>query len=194
MEDLWPFNEEGLAKAIFGSRIPIISAVGHEIDFTISDFTADARAATPSAAVELSLPDRKELDIQIESLLQRTKETLLKRIEAFRERLKSMELSYGFRRPKDLLIQKYQALDEIERNLKRSLSHLLEIWRSHLKSLSSRLESLSPRNILARGYSISRKLPEHKILKDSAEIEIGDEIEIQLYRGRVSTEVKRKKP
>lgn len=192
VEDLWPFNEEILARAIFRSRTPIISAVGHEIDFTISDFTADTRAATPSAAVEQALPDQNELTFQIGSLIQRMEENLVSRIEGFRERLRSIELSYGFRRPGDLVVQRRQAIDDLQRNLMRILSHLSEMWRSRLQSLNSRLESLNPQAILARGYSVSRKLPEGNILRDTKELDIGDEVEIQLFKGRARTEVKRK--
>lgn len=192
MEDLWPFNEEVLARAIYRSRIPIVSAVGHEIDFTISDFTADTRAATPSAAVEKVLPDRKELTGQIDSLVRRMEENLLKRIGGFRDRLESIEYSYGFRRPTEIILQKWQGVDELERNLERNLLHLVDIRKNRVVSLNSRLGSLNPESILARGYSISRKLPERKILKSSEELKLGDEVEIQLHRGKVETEVKRK--
>ncbi len=191
IEDLWAFNEEVLARAIFTSRVPIISAVGHEIDFTISDFTADVRAATPSAAVEQALPDQKEVIFQISSALQRMEDNLLGKIEGFREKLRSLQLSYGFRRPADILAQKQQARDELERKLEKNLSHMFDMWTTHFHSLNSRLESLNPQSILARGYSISRKLPERKILRDPREVEQGDKIEVQLHKGKVRAEVKK---
>jgi len=192
MEDLWAFNEEILARAIFRSFIPVISAVGHEIDFTISDLTADTRAATPSAAVEQALPDRHELIFQINSLTQRLGENVISKIEGCRERLRSVQLSYGFRRPPDLLIQKRQAIDELERALEVALSHSSEMWRSRTQSLNLRLESVNPHAVLARGYSISRKLPERRILKDTKDLEIGDEVEIQFLRGKAGAQIKTK--
>jgi len=149
MEDLWAFNEEILARAIFRSFIPVISAVG-------------------------------------------LGENVISKIEGCRERLRSVQLSYGFRRPPDLLIQKRQAIDELERALEVALSHSSEMWRSRTQSLNLRLESVNPHAVLARGYSISRKLPERRILKDTKDLEIGDEVEIQFLRGKAGAQIKTK--
>ena len=192
MEDLWPFNEETVARAIQRSRIPIVSAVGHEIDFTISDFVADVRAATPSGAVEQILPDRTELGVQIESIIRRAEENLIGRVERLRERLRSVQLSYGFRRPIDILTQRNQSVDELEKRADKSIRHLLEVQRSNAQALTSRLESLNPHRILARGYSISRKLPEGNVLKDSRDVKTGDTVEVRLHKGVINTEVTRK--
>jgi len=191
-EDLWPFNEEVVARAIFGSAIPVVSAVGHEIDFTIADFTADARAATPSAAVEQILPDRKELALQIDSLTSSMTKSLRTRVDDFRRRLKLIQASYAFRRPREILIQRHQAVDDFERSLDRSMTRLIGMWDTQARGLDSRLESLSPQGVLSRGYSISRKLPERKILRDAREVSKGDEVEIQLHKGRLNTRVTRR--
>lgn len=192
MEDLWPFNEEVLARAIHRSQIPIVSAVGHEIDFTISDFVADLRAATPSAAVEQVLPDKAELLAQLNGMMRRITENLIGKTKRLRERLRSIEVSYGFRRPLDILSQRQQGVDELQKRAAKSIRHLLDFRKSHYESFRSRLESLNPDRILARGYSISRRSPEGSILRDSDEVQIGDQVEITLHRGRVDTEVKRK--
>jgi exodeoxyribonuclease VII large subunit len=193
VEDLWAFNEEIVARAISRSIIPIISAVGHEIDFTIADFTADLRAATPSAAVEHALPHRKMIDGQIRSLMQRAAANLISRTETLSERLRLIETGHAFRRPREIFTEKIQAVDELDRSLAKEFSHLFEERRNTLHSYEARLKSLNPQSILARGYSISRKLPHRTVLKDSADLRRGDEIEVQFCKGKVHADVKGEK-
>ncbi|NOY60776.1 MAG: exodeoxyribonuclease VII large subunit, partial [Calditrichaeota bacterium] len=115
LEDLWAFNEEVVVRAIFASKIPIISAVGHEIDFTISDFVADLRAPTPSAAAELVVPLAEDLLSRVKNLQKDSFVSVLRRLAELRESLENLRLSYGFRRPVDLILQHRQRLDELVR-------------------------------------------------------------------------------
>ena len=151
IEDLWAFNEEEVARAIFASRIPIISAVGHEIDFTISDFVADARAPTPSAAAELATQDRRELWRRLESWGERMTRRMSGMVEEIGLRLDHLGQSYGFRRPPDLLAQSIQRNDESERRLLQAMQHLFELRGAKLSGLKARLRSLGPPGICAGG-------------------------------------------
>lgn len=194
MEDLWAFNEEGVARAIFHSRIPVISAVGHEIDFTIADFVADLRAPTPSAAAELAVRDRKELLSELQHLLIRAENSLFEKIGSSREKVQSLLRSYGFRRPLDLLMQYRQVLDESLRRLSLSWSHRLQSLHEGASSLQKRLEGVSPEAVLSRGYSITYKLPERQIVRNSSILHAQDKIEVQFHKGKAIGIVEEKEP
>lgn len=189
LEDLWAFNEETVARAIFDSEIPVISAVGHEIDFTISDFVADARAATPSAAAQMVVPERDTILEQIETNTGKLATTLVSLIGRLKQRLKSVEESYGFRRPLDIITQRSQKLDELSRQLENSTKGYTEIKSSAISLLIEKLKALSPAAVLKRGYSITRRLPELKIIKDAGMLKKMDRVEVKLYRGRIETKV-----
>ncbi len=154
LEDLWPFNEEIVARAIFDSVIPVISAVGHEVDYSIADLVADMRAPTPSAAAEIVVPDRREmLEIFNEfayTIYCRVYELVREKRETIRHLLKS----YSFNRPYDLLRGFSQNVDELDRRLKSTMTHRLDITSAHVTSLHHRLESLNPEQVLNRGYAI----------------------------------------
>lgn len=166
LEDLWPFNEEAVVRAIYNSKIPIISAVGHEIDWTISDFVADLRAATPSVAAELVIAKKSEL---------------IERLDAVEKRLS------GF--PLDIVKEYEQHLDEIEGDLRLRFRHYLEIKEGGFKLLCEKLEILSPLSILNRGYSITFRLPACKILKDVKSLKSGDLIETRVSKGTFRSRV-----
>jgi exodeoxyribonuclease VII large subunit len=189
LEDLWAFNEEAVARAIFDSEIPVVSAVGHEIDFTISDFVADARAATPSAAAQMVVPERDTMLEQIETNTGKLATTLDSLIGRLKQRLKSIEESYGFRRPLDIITQRSQKLDELTRHLENSAQGYTEIKSIALSLLTGKLEALSPSSVLKRGYSITRRLPELKIIKDAGMLKEMDKVEVKLYRGRIESKV-----
>lgn len=189
LEDLWAFNEETVARAIFDSEIPVISAVGHEIDLTISDFVADARAATPSAAAQMVVPERDTILEQIETNTGKLATTLVSLIGRLKQRLKSVEESYGFRRPLDIITQRSQKLDELSRQLENSTKGYTEIKSSAISLLIEKLKALSPAAVLKRGYSITRRLPELKIIKDAGMLKKMDRVEVKLYRGRIETKV-----
>lgn len=210
LEDLWAFNEEVVVRAIFASKIPVVSAVGHETDFTISDFVADLRAPTPSAAAELVVKNREDLEVRIGSLGIRSKNAIKKRIEEQRLKVDHLVGSAALRRPYDRLNQYQQTTDDLLRRLLLTISHILERNRMvfselsqnlsflisgqikssdlGLTNLSARLEALSPSRVLDRGYSITYKLPEEKIIKDASLVKKGDKLRTRLKAGEIVSE------
>ncbi len=166
LEDLWPFNEEIVARAIYNSKVPVISAVGHQIDWTISDFVADLRAPTPSVAAEVVIVNKKEL---------------IDRLNDFENRLKTA--------PLDIVKEYGERLDEIENSLNLHFRHYIELKEENFKLLSEKLEILSPLGILNRGYSISFKLPEKRMLKSARSLKKGDLVETMLSNGSFKSRV-----
>lgn len=189
LEDLWAFNEEIVARAIHASRIPVVSAVGHEIDFTISDFVADLRAPTPSAAAELVVRDRAELLETLRNMSYTMKQTLTDRVNGYFERVKSLVESYSFNRPKDYLREFVQTLDELERSLQLKFHHFVELTFQKQLNFSQRLESVNPRGVLKRGYTMVR----HKgtVVTSSKKLEVGERAVIEFHDGEVPTKVER---
>jgi len=228
LEDLWPFNEEALARAIRSSRIPVVSAVGHEIDTTIADLAADLRAPTPSAAAELLVAEKEALEKRILDLERRLGSALRAGLSSRRERVSHLEARV--KDPKRAIQQSWIRLDELTdrlvRNqaflvrekvirlstastkltrsgpqsrikgliqglefLKRALRadtiHTLSVQRSALSSLVGRLKSLDPHQVLGRGYSITRVLPQGQILKQAQDASTGDRVEVTLARGSI---------
>ncbi len=189
LEDLWAFNEEIVARSIFRSGIPVISAVGHEIDFSISDFVADLRAPTPSSAAELAVPDRDELAHRLQLHRKQLVEFSLGRIQYERDRLKRLVTSYSFMRSPDLVRQQQQRLDELLHSMHITTAHQLEMHRNKLQGLTSRLLSLAPESILKRGYSICYRAEDGRIIKDATAVQPGEKINVQLYRGKITAGV-----
>ncbi len=187
LEDLWCFNEEIVARAIFNSNIPTISAVGHEADFTISDFVADCRAPTPSTAAELAVPDRNELLREIrylrEMLLQKTKRTL----ESKKQFLSSMLDRPVFNRPLDFINQYLQQIDELISNSYRAIQVFLEQKGNELEILAAKLNSINPKEVLKRGYSIASN--RGKIIKNANDVKINDMIDIVFQNGEIKSQV-----
>lgn len=192
LEDLWAFNEEVVARAIFASQVPVISAVGHEIDFSIADFVADRRAATPSAAAEMVVRDRSEVTGQLNYYRQRYNDLIRRKIENYRDRMASLKTGYGFRRPQDLIFQHMQRLDELQRQIQVMTGHRLQLNRNKLTHLEQQLKSINPEAVLKRGYSIVFK--DGKILKDTAGIKKDDDIQVKLRDGEIAATVKEIKP
>jgi len=192
IEELWAFNEESVAREIFSSAIPVISAVGHETDFTIADFVADKRAATPSEAAELVVPDKRELEKNLRSQELRMRQNLFKAIEYYRKRLESIEKSIWFRKPIERINQYRQTVDELKRSIIAELTHLVALQRKSLQALKGKLDALSPLAILERGYCISSKLPEGKIVRSIQDISVGDALKVLFKDGAAISEVKDK--
>jgi exodeoxyribonuclease VII large subunit len=189
LEDLWAFNEEIVARAIYASKIPIISAVGHEIDFSIADFVADLRAPTPSAAAELVVRDRTELLEDISNLCYTMRSVLEEQLSRLREQTGSLVTSYSFNRPKDLIREFSQHVDELERSLEISFAHMT--WKLHQKyiSLRQQLQALNPGGVLKRGYAIVRK--KGRIVSSANLLGYGDEADIQFHDGTIGVKVQK---
>ena len=185
LEDLWAFNEEIVARAIFRSGIPVVSAVGHEIDFSISDFVADMRAPTPSAAAELVVPEKDELMERIRSQLVKVYSRVKGDIELDQERLKRILSSYGFRRPLDQIRQYQQHLDDLYRTLERAQNHHIEMLRGKTESLTDRLNSLAPDSILKRGFSICYRDEDGSIVRKSGDLSEQEKIRVRFYKGHI---------
>lgn len=187
LEDLWAFNEEVVARAIYNSQIPIISAVGHEIDFSIADFVADLRAPTPSAAAEMVVRDRSELIDIITNICYTMQGSVNDLVSSFRDRVQNLVGSYSFNRPKDLLREFTQRIDELDKHLSRTFSHALQLTNQRYAAVQHSLESLSPNKVLKRGYTIVRK--DGKLVASSKMLHEGDRATIQFHDGDIKTKV-----
>lgn len=191
LEDLWAFNEEVVARAIFSSGIPVISAVGHEVDWTIADFTADMRAPTPSAAAELAIPEKEKLRETIEDAVRRLKNALLANIDTLETRLSALKESHVFKQPLNLIQQHRQRLDELTKSMRLAAAHSVSESRGALKALLGKLESLSPFAVLDRGYSITMKLPGMDVVKNTLSVKPGDRVRTRLGKGALVSRVER---
>lgn len=187
-EDLWCFNEEIVARAIFSCKIPVISAVGHETDFSISDFVADMRAPTPSAAAEIAVPDILELMEKQTRRLNLAGTRLLTEVSSNREKLQAAISSYGFRSLKDRVMSEYQTLDSLMEDATREINNIIESRSSALRNLESKLTPLSPLEIMKRGYSVVYK--QKKVISDSSLLAQGDRVSIRFYKGGAEGEIK----
>ncbi len=194
LEDLWAFNEEVVARAIFRSRIPVVSAVGHEVDFSIADFVADLRAPTPSAAAEMVVRDRNELLRHIETLISKSRRHLERQLQAARQRLEAVLVSYGFRRPGDLVLQQRQRLDELNHRLETEMVHRLSMLRQRLDGVTQHLGSLSPEATLRRGYSITVDEGTGRLVREAGALEPGRRVTVQFWRGRTAAQVEEIQP
>ena len=183
LEELWAFNDERVARAIFASRVPVICGVGHETDFTIADFVADVRAPTPSAAAELAVPDRRELRATIRLRERRLARLMRGRLEGWGLRLESLERALSRLSPQARIEGYRQRVDELTRAGLAHLRHDLDLRRERLRGYTSQLQSLSPLTTLARGYSITTHLGTGQIVKRVAQVAPGDPIEVQVSDG-----------
>ncbi len=181
LEDLWPFNEEIVARAIYDSKLPIISAVGHETDFSISDFVADLRAPTPSAAAELAVPNVADYILKLENYNLRYKNALKKKIEVMKLRYEKCMMNRAFRNPLQNIHDKYVTLDMINKSMQNNIFNKIQIEKTNMIKLITKLDSLSPLKTLTRGYSIIEK--DGKVVKSVNDLKMNDEISIRLLDG-----------
>ena len=188
IEDLWAFNEEIVARAIFASTIPVVSAVGHETDFTIADMVADHRAPTPSAAIEHIVPDQDELFAQLEGCDAWLRRIINERLDGHKTRLEDLGTRLTPTRRKDAINQLSQRIDDLETGCRNAIARCLSNSERDLRTLAQRLNALSPLATLERGYSISRKT-DGKVLTSAEQVSIGDRIEIQLSDGHLACRV-----
>ena len=186
-EDLWAFNEEVVARAIHASKIPVISAVGHEVDFSIADLVADLRAPTPSAAAELVVQHRLDLERHLDQLVLRLADKMKTRLELLHSRLQGLEKR--LQTPQTLIrFQRFQC-QQLERRLQQAMMTSLTEQRQKLAMLGGQLETLSPLAVLSRGYAIVTHLATGTILQDPTLVTPGDELLIKLAKGTVSAKV-----
>lgn len=191
LEDLWPFNEEVVARAIYASEIPVISAVGHEVDYSISDLAADLRAPTPSAAAELAVPDAGEILRNLGENKTRMYGAVVSRIRSFRDKIEWAKRSRAFNRPFEIFKDYSQSLDEMRRRMEITVKSSLERGKNRLQTMQSSLKALNPQGVLERGYSIVRKLPEETIILDASGLTKGDKLLITFARGNAVSKVEK---
>lgn len=191
IEDLWAFNEESVARAIFASKIPVVSAVGHETDFTIADLAADHRAPTPSAAVEHIVPDREELLAQLGGREAQLHGSIKQNVQNLARKLDDMEATLAPTHRMDVINQHHQTVDNLEEAC-RAASELRRSNAQHtLHTLAQRLNTLSPLGTLKRGYSISRNV-DGDVLTDTEQVAVGEQISVQLSQGALTCKIEEK--
>ena len=188
LEDLWPFNEEIVAHSIYHSEIPIISAVGHETDFSISDFVADLRAPTPSAAAELAVPNILEVKQKIRMYQNRLKMSLIKKVEVMKLQYEKIMSSFVFKEPMRKIQEEYITIDNQIKQLEKYMQEKLKKEETRYQKLIAQLDAYSPLKTLARGYTITQK--EGKVVKTKTQLKSGDKIELKFIDGVIQAEVK----
>ncbi len=181
LEDLWPFNEEIVARAIYESELPVISAVGHETDFTIADFVADLRAPTPSAAAELAVPNISDVMLKLNSYNNRYKLALKKKIEVMKLRYEKCMNSRVFKEPLQKIQEKYILIDMQIKSIQNSITNLYKDKKNYAINMIAKLDALSPLKTLTRGYSIVGL--NGKVIKSVKQLQKDDEVDIRFYDG-----------
>ena len=188
MEDLWAFNDERVARAIADSHIPVISAVGHEPDVTISDFVADLRAATPSNAAEIAVPDQREIYRRLDALQTRMVQSEQKRVKALREQFEKTSRSRALQDPMAFIDDKRMLLDYTQKNLAALAQHQMAQRTQQFTALAAKLDALSPLKVLGRGYAVARN-EQGQILRAAQEAAAGEKIEVLLGQGSLNCTV-----
>ena len=189
LEDLWSFNEEVVVRAIYASKIPVISAVGHEIDVTLADLVADVRALTPSEAAELVAPARAELIDLLDGRRERLARALRSRWNTARMDVDRLAAARVFQRPLERVQRLAGCLDELEARAQRAVRHSLQRAQSSLAGRAAQLAALSPLTVLSRGYSVTRDEQSGSLITDAAKVEVGQRLVTLLARGEVTSRV-----
>lgn len=184
IEDLWAFNDEKVAHAIFQSRIPVISAVGHEPDVTISDYVADLRAATPSNAAELAVPDQDALRQTLDSMMAQMSVAMQRQLKNARRHLNILAQSQSLRSPDQYLLDRKKSLNLLSGKLVSAQSDLLHRYKQRFVADTAKLDAMSPLKVLARGYSMA-KTEDGKILRSVKQINPGDQFSLQVNDGTI---------
>jgi len=193
LEDLWPFNEEIVARAIFNSKIPIISAVGHEPDVTIADYVADKRAATPSAAGELVVPIKEEISRHLDALSTLLKNIMYSKVEACKSDLDGVNVKMVYKLLQEEVGQYGQRIDELLDQTYTQVTHKIELQKESLDGISGKLDALSPIRVLERGYSISLKLPTEELVENISVVKGGDKMKVIVKDGEIICEVEKQR-
>jgi exodeoxyribonuclease VII large subunit len=189
LEDLWAFNDERVARAIFAARTPVVSAVGHEVDFTIADFVADARAATPSNAAELVVPDREEIARTIRTLRGRLTTGMASFLRALSDRVERCRTAYAFRLPRALVEGLAERVDELARRMGLAASARVASARRELERAVSEFRLADPSHVLARGFAAVAVLPGLSPVRTVADVAVGNEIRVTLVDGALDARV-----
>jgi exodeoxyribonuclease VII large subunit len=190
IEDLWAFNEERVARAIFASGIPVISAVGHETDYTIADFVADVRAPTPSAAAEIVISSKDQLRQRIDELAGRMFSSMQLRLQRHATSLSILRGRLQSLTPQGMLRLQSQMLASLTSRLERGSQAIQQAKRESLQRAVQKLGALSPLAVLERGYALCMSLPSHRIVRDAKEVEIGDHVLVRLCQGKILCQIK----
>ncbi len=187
LEDLWAFNDESVARAVFGCSIPVVSAVGHETDFTICDFVADLRAPTPSAAAELCTPDWREQLTQVTTYQRYFREEGPKLIEYLRQSLDLLVQDSPLASPQEFLLKRREKVNDLAVGLENGLQRRLEREQKRLAVLSGTLDALSPLKVLSRGYAVV--MGEQGVVRKASEVDPGQRVSIRLAEGSLSARI-----
>lgn len=187
MEDLWAFNDETLARTIYASQIPVISAVGHEPDVTISDYVADLRAATPSNAAELAVPDQNEIRAKLASAQVRMQQAMLRQIKLLGHRLDGLQNARVLKKPTGYLEERRMELDMHRKELSAYMQRTVDASKRRFVHATASLDAMSPLKVLSRGYSVAKL--EGKILSDASQVLPGSRVSVILHKGEIEAEV-----
>ena len=187
LEDLWPFNEKIVADAIYESELPIISAVGHETDFTIADFVADLRAPTPSAAAELAVPNIIEVTDKIALYKKRLRDSLIKKLELMNLQYEKCMSSRVFKEPKRFIYDEYQKIDTYLKRLENAIRLKQKEEKTKYVELVAKLDALSPLKTLTRGYSVT--LHEGQVVKSAKDLHCGDVVNLKYFDGDLDAKI-----
>lgn len=189
LEELWAFNDERVARAVFASRIPIITGVGHETDYTIADFVADVRAPTPSAAAEIAVPDQEALCSQVQQYGALLRQATQRRVV---ERRAQMDHALALLRrvsPRAVLDRRRQELDDCQQRMITQQTHRMALWRGRLLSLQLRLQTLSPESTLKRGYAVVSRRDSGAVVMRTEQVSPGDDVDVRVSNGHVTATV-----
>ena len=194
LEDLWCFNEEPVVRAIAASRLPIVSAVGHEIDVTLADFAADVRALTPSEAAERVVPEWALVEESLGRMRQRMEQPIRQRIKYGYEQLRYLATRPALARPMQQIHDRSRQLDELDSRARRAIRNRLADQARRLQRHAAALSALSPLDVLARGYSVTQRSDDGRVVRRSDDVTIGDEIQTQTGHGKVFSRVTATEP
>jgi exodeoxyribonuclease VII large subunit len=190
IEELWAFNEEVVARAIARSRIPVISGVGHETDFTIADFVADYRASTPTAAATAAVPDIADWRIEAQERAQELTFLMKERLEDLRAELERTQRDLQRVSPLNLVDRRRQQIDDVTERLQTQIDHLLSLHHERLRGVALQLHTLSPLLTIARGYAIVRRAENQEVVTSVQQVQVGDTLDIQVQDGHIPVQIR----
>jgi exodeoxyribonuclease VII large subunit len=189
LEDLWTFNEEPVVRAIAASKIPTVSAVGHEIDVTLADLAADVRALTPSEAAERIVPAAEEISARVRAFQQRLRHAAHRRVTWLRARYDGIASQRPFRRPFDLIHDRSRMLDELAMHSNSAMHRMLREYEGRLATMAGKVASLSPLAVLARGYTITQDAKTGDVIRAARRLRVGQSIVTRFSEGTAISKV-----